>query len=206
MRAPIAVLALTLAAGCNALFGLANAAMLPLAGTEMTATAGEGANLLIAASIVVPQFVVAGLSPWVGHAANRQGRRPMVILCFTAVALRGLLFALLIGQPQMLILVQVLDGVSAAVLGVLLPLMAADLTRGTNRFNLCIGVFGLANGLGATFSTTVAGLIADRVSTPVAFLALAGAAICGAALTWLALPETRRTERGPAAAPAPEIA
>ena len=63
---------------------------------------------------------------------------------------------------QRLVAVQALDGVSAAAMGALLPLLAADLTRGTNRFNLCMGVLGLATGVGATLSTVVAGAIADR--------------------------------------------
>ena len=60
-----------------------------------------------------------------------------------------------------LVAVQALDGIGAAVFGVLLPLLASDLTRGTNRFNLCMGVFGLAVGLGATLGTMAAGALAD---------------------------------------------
>ena len=49
---------------CLVLFQLSNAAMLPLAGTEVTRRVGDGANLVIAACLVVPQAVVAWLSPW----------------------------------------------------------------------------------------------------------------------------------------------
>jgi hypothetical protein len=38
--------------------------------------------------------------------------------------------------------------------------------------NIAIGSFGLAASLGATFSTTLAGWIADRYGLPMAFLAL----------------------------------
>ena len=58
----------------------------------------------------------------------------------------------------------------------MLPLVAADLTWGTERFNLCMGVLGLAVAGGATLSTLIAGLIADQLGEA-AFLALAG---CGA--------------------------
>ena len=54
-----------------------------------------------------------------------------------------------------------LDGVSATVFGLIMPLIAADLTRRTGYLNLAIGSLGLAAGLGATASTTVAGWVAD---------------------------------------------
>ena len=63
-------------AACIMLFHLSNADMLPLAGAAVTMRAGDIANLIIAACIVVPQAVVALASPWVGRTAERIGRRP----------------------------------------------------------------------------------------------------------------------------------
>jgi MFS family permease len=60
---------------CVALFHLSNAAMLPLAGAAVTMRAGQYANLIIAACILVPQAIVALLSPWVGRQASVIGRR-----------------------------------------------------------------------------------------------------------------------------------
>ena len=89
-------------------------------------------------------------------------------------------------------LVQALDGVSAAVFGVLLPLVAADLTLGPRRFNLCMGFLGLWIAGAATLSTALGGLVADRASTSTAFLALAWAGAAGTLLVWAVMPETRR--------------
>ncbi|MFC7476491.1 MFS transporter [Dankookia sp. GCM10030260] len=175
--------------GCCALFALSNAAMLPLAGTEVTARTGSMANLVIAACIVAPQLVVALISPWMGRLAERRGRRLVLLLGLGALPVRGLLLAV-IDHPFGLVLVQALDGIGAAVFGVLLPLLAADLTRGTNRFNTCMGVFGLAAGLGATVSTTAAGFLAAEFGAGVAFTALAGAGLAALALAWGAMPET----------------
>ena len=74
----------------------------------------------------------------------------------------------------------------------MLPLVVADITQGTGRFNLCMGVIGLAIGAGATLSTAFAGVIADRYHTPVAFAALAAVGIVAFLLLWAFLPETRR--------------
>src|ERR1700733_2424851 len=55
------------------LFHLSNAAMLNLAAGEVTAHMGDNVQLVIAACIIVPQFIVAGLSPWVGRQAQNWG-------------------------------------------------------------------------------------------------------------------------------------
>ena len=184
-RRPVLVFALVVA-----LFHLANAAMLPLVAGDITKSIGKQASLVIAACIVLPQLLIAYASPHVGHWADRVGRRPVLAVTFAAVPLRGLLLAY-VDSPAALTAVQLLDGISAAGFGVMLPLMAADLTRGGNRFNLCMGLFGLAAGLGATVSTALAGTLADRYGHGPALIALAAAGIGSVALIVLALPETR---------------
>jgi sugar phosphate permease len=77
------------------------------------------------------------------------------------------------------------------VFGVLLPLLAADLTLGTAHFNLCMGILGLAMYLGAAVSTTMAGGIADDAGMPTAFLVLAVVGVLGFVVVWLTMPETR---------------
>jgi MFS family permease len=175
---------------CVALFHLSNAAMLPLAGAAVTMRAGQYANLIIAACILVPQAIVALLSPWVGRQASVIGRRPLLLLGWASLPLRGLLLAVLPG-PWLLVAGQAVSGISAAVFGVMLPLLAADLTRGTSHFNLCLGSLGLAVSLGAALSTTLGGWIADAVSLQLAFGTLAAVGLLGALTMWWAMPETR---------------
>ena len=177
-------------AACVMLFHLGNAAMLPLVAGEVTKSLGSQASAVIAACIVLPQLLVAVASPYVGRAADRWGRRPVLLLTFLAVPVRGALLAL-VTNPAPLVLVQLLDGISAAGFGVMLPLMAADLTRGTQRFNLCMGLFGLASGLGATVSTLLAGEIADVHGNASALFALAAAGLASVLLVLMGLPETR---------------
>jgi len=181
-------------AGCILLFQLANAAMLPLMGGILTLRSSEWATTLIGACIVVPQLVVAGFAPWIGRVADGWGRRPLLFFCFAALAARGVLFAF-VASPYLVVAVQVLDGVCAAILGVVLPLVVADITRGTGRFTLGLGVVGSAVGIGAALSTTLAGYASDHFGSSIAFFGLASIAGCGLALVWLLLPET-----GPAAA------
>lgn len=175
---------------CAFLFHLSNAAMLPLAAAQVTKTAGDGANLIIAGCIMVPQGVVAVASPWVGRRANSWGRRPILLIGWGALPVRGLLLAFLPG-PLLLVAGQSISGISAAVFGVMLPLVAADLTRDRGHFNLCMGVFGLCVAGGATLSTAMAGWIADTAGHIPAFLSLAAAGALGTVLVGLLMSETR---------------
>src|SRR5208283_4701767 len=124
---------------CAVLFHLSDSAMLPIAAGELTKQQGTHASLIIAACIVVPQAVVTLLSPWVGRTAERLGRRPMLLLGWAALPVRGVLLAVL-PNVYLLVAVQAISGISAAVFGVVLALVADGLTRGLNRFNLCIGI------------------------------------------------------------------
>jgi predicted MFS family arabinose efflux permease len=180
-------------AGCLLLFHLANSAMLPLVGSAVTMRSSQWATLIIAACIVVPQLVVAALSPWVGSQAHVWGRRPLLLIGFAALPIRGLLFAL-VTSPSLLLAVQILDGVTAAVFAVMVPLVVADLTRGTGRFNLGQGILGTAIGIGASFSTTLAGYVTDHYGGPAAFATLGAIALVGFGVVWLLMPETRPAE------------
>ncbi len=178
---------------CCFAFHLSNAAMLPLAAGAAIAALGNRAELVIGACIFGPQIIVALLSPAVGRGAERWGRRPVLAAGLVFLPLRGMALALLPGGYT-LIAIQLMDGVSGAAFGVLLPLVVSDITRGTGRFNLCLGVVGLAIGAAATISTWAAGSLADW-SLPAAFFFLAAAGAV-AVLLALSMPETRPPAAG----------
>jgi MFS family permease len=178
---------------CVFLFHLANAAALPLIANSFTQRSSTTASALIAVAMIVPQFCVAVCSPFVGRSAQSVGRRPLLLAGFIALLVRLTLIAFAT-DPAWIIAIQVLDGISAATLGVLVPLVLADLTRNTGRFNLAQGIVGCAMGIGATISTTMAGFLADRFSTFTAFIGLGVAAGIGLLVIWLAMPETREEE------------
>ena len=185
------------------LFHAANAAMLPLVGTEMAMRSdrllmpilgieismGQWASALVAVCIVVPQLVVALIAPVVGRLAGVWGRRPVLLVGFAALPARATILAFN-SDPLVIVAAQMLDGVCAAVLGVLVPLSLADISRGSGRFNLAQGIAASASGIGAAVSTSVAGVLATGFGSGTAFLGLAGTA-AGAFVTLLvAMPET----------------
>jgi MFS family permease len=163
---------------------------LPIASVALTKRAGDTANLLIAACVVLPQAIVALVSPSVGNLAQSRGRRAALILGFSMLPLRGLLFAVL-SHPGLTVLVQSLDGIAAASFGIIVPLVCADLTSRSGHFNLALGCVGFAIGIGGTLSTTAAGFFADRFGDQVAFLVLALVGALATVLVVFAMPETR---------------
>jgi MFS family permease len=184
--------ALLIFAASILLLQLANGAMLPLMAGVVTTRSSQWAPVLIAACIIVPQAIVALTSPSVGRKAQKWGRRPLLLVGFAALAVRGVMFAT-VHDPYLLVAVQVFDGITAAVIGVMVPLIVADIAFGSGHFNLAQGFVGTATGLGASLSTVLAGYVSDKFGSAVAFAGLAGVAAAGLALVWLAMPETRRS-------------
>jgi len=180
-------------AGCILLLQLSNAAMLPLMAGIVTTRSSQWAPVLIAVCIVVPQAIVALMSPSVGRKAQAWGRRPLLLIGFAALALRGALFAT-VNDPYLLVAVQLLDGITASVFSVLVPLTVADIAFGSGHFNLAQGIVGTATGIGASLSTVLAGFASDTFGSNVAFLGLAAVAALGLGVISLLMPETRRSD------------
>jgi len=180
-------------AGSILLLQLANAAMLPIMAGVVTTRSSQWAPVLIAACIIVPQAIVALMSPEVGRKAQQWGRRPILLIGFGALVIRGILFAT-VSDPYLIVAVQVFDGITAAVFAVMVPLIVADVAFGSGHFNLALGIVGTATGIGASLSTVLAGYVTDKLGGSVAFLGLAGVAATGLLLILFFMPETRRTE------------
>jgi MFS family permease len=176
-------------AGCLFLFQFANASMLPLVGEELAYRNGTSASLLVSALVIVPQIVVALTAPWSGREAQNWGRRPLLLLGFSALAVRALLFAVT-SDPWLLLFIQLLDGISGSTLGVLTALIVADLTKGTGRFNLAQGFVGTLSGIGAALSTTFFSLVAGNLGEAIGFISIACAALILVLIVWFWMPET----------------
>lgn len=174
--------ALVTAAITFGLFHLGNAAMLPLFGQAMVATAGADPSGLTAATVVVAQgtmIPMALVAAWLGQ---RSGYRLVLLLALAALPIRGVIAAAAAhyGAAWALIPVQMLDGVGAGLLGVATPGLVARILAGSGRFNLGLGFAMTAQGIGASLSTLLGGVVAQRLGYPAAFLALGGVAVLAA--------------------------
>lgn len=174
-----------------ALFHLANAAMLPSTGQLLTRIVGPAqATSLIAMCIVAAQLVMVPVAIVVGRNVDRWGRKPLFLIAFGVLALRGGLYTLS-DAPAWLLAIQCLDGVGAGIFGALLPVVIADITRGSGRFNVALGAVSTVQGLGGAFSASLAGFVIVSGGYSVSFLMLAAIAGLGFVGYALLMPETR---------------
>jgi MFS family permease len=175
---------------CLFLFQLANASLLPLLGETLVHAEGRQSSLILSALLVVPQLVVALAAPWAGEAANRWGRRPLLLLGLGVVPIRSLSFAATT-SPALLVAAQALDGITGATLGVLTSLVIADVTQGTGRFNLAQGFVGTLSGIGASLSTLLSGVTVTAFGPAAGFLGVTAVAVAAVAILWTLMPETK---------------
>lgn len=178
---------------CAFLFHLANAAMLTLVAQQISRQTGDRAPLYMSASLVITQLMTIGIGLAVGRFARKLPRKPIFMIAFVVLPVRGLLY-LTTTAPLALVSLQILDGIGAGVFGVMLILTIGDLTRGSGRFNLGQGIAMTAVGTGAAFSNLLAGAVAKHAGYAAGFLTLGGIAALALLLFATAMTETRRRD------------
>jgi MFS family permease len=171
------------------LFHLANAAMLPQLGEMLSKDSPKKAAPFMSACIIVTQLVISISAAWIGKRAATHGRKPLLLVGFGVLPIRGVLYTLT-HVTSLLIAIQVLDGVANAIFVVVSILVIKDRTQGTGRFNIAAGALATMLGIGAAASATVGGLLIQHAGYRASFLGLAAVALFAFALLWFAVPET----------------
>jgi len=174
------------------MFHFANAAMLPLLGELLAKGRGRSSMLFMSACVVTTQLVVTLLASWTGRRAGTWGRKPLLMIAFGVLPIRAVLYTLTT-NTGLLVAIQVMDGIAAAIFGVVSVLVIADLTRGTGRFNITLGAITTAVGIGAALSQVIAGSIVHHAGFRAGFLFLAGVALAAFVILWVFMPETRES-------------
>jgi MFS family permease len=171
------------------LFHLANAAMLPQLGEMLSKDKPRAAAPLMSACVIVTQLVITVTAAWIGKRAALKGRKPLLLVGFGVLPLRGLLYTLT-HSPELLIAIQILDGVANAIFVVVSILVIKDRTQGTGRFNIAAGALATMVGIGAATSNSIGGLLIVHWGYRASFLGLAGIALLAFTLLSFAVPET----------------
>ena len=172
------------------LFHFANAAMLPLAGQLLSTGKTTGASLYMSACIIAAQLVMIPVAALAGTFADRWGRKPVFLIGFAVLPIRGCLYTLS-DDPVYIVMVQLLDGIGAGIFGVLWVTVVADLTKGTGRYNMTLGAIATAQSIGSALSNLAAGYVVQAWGYQAGFLCLAGVAAMALALFYYAMPETK---------------
>ena len=172
------------------LFHFGNAAMLPLAGELISKSHEAFAAIAMSACIIAAQLVMVPVAALSGKFGDRWGRKPVFLIGFAVLCLRGLLYTVS-SHPFYVVAVQLLDGIGAGIFGVLYVIVVADLTQGTGRYNLALGVIATAQGIGASLSNLVSGYIVNAWGFNAGFLFLAAIAALAFLVYYVLVPETK---------------
>jgi MFS family permease len=168
--------------------------MLALASQKLALAYPGREAAVTSAAIVIAQIVTIPMALLVAR-ANIIGRKPLLLVALFALPLRGLLYAVW-DAPAWMLTVQILDGVAGGLLDALVPLILADIMRGTGRYNVSRGFLGTVQGIGGSLSQVAAGTLVFKLGYDAAFLTLAGVAAAALALALAAMPETRPPNPG----------
>lgn len=171
-------------------FHLSNAYMLPLLSQRAHTLGVDSSGAYAAATILIAQCTMIGISLLCMRLLQTKGiphfssiyAYLMGIALFELIV-RGGVAAHFEGIAGMVI-VQILDGVGAGIVGVILPLLVAMLMRGSGHINAafaCVMTFG---GIGGALSGSLGGFVAQYFGYFYAYLVLAFVAACGL-LIWV---------------------
>ena len=171
------------------LFNLANGYMLALISQRLVVAGHDGTSWL-AAYVVIAQGVMIPVALWAGHLADRRGRRRLLTIACLVLPLRAVLSAFTT-DPWVLILAEIMDGISSGLIGVAIPVVVADLTWGTGRTQTALGALNTIQGVGGALSGFFGGTMVSWLGWQGAFFALAVPAAAAAVLV-LGIQESHR--------------
>ncbi|EOW0925299.1 TPA: MFS transporter [Campylobacter upsaliensis] len=171
-------------------FHLSNAYMLPLLSQRAHTLGIDSSGAYAAATILIAQCTMIGISLLCMRLLQTKGNPHFssIYVYLMGIALFGLIVrggvAAHFDEILAMIIVQILDGVGAGIVGVILPLLVAMLMRGSGHINAafaCVMTFG---GVGAALSGSLGGYIAQYFGYFYAYLTLAFVAAFGL-LIWV---------------------
>lgn len=158
------------------LFHLANAPILPA--TALYVKKLGGSDNLMTATVLTAQLVMVPVALLAGRSCDRWGRKPVMAIAFWALPLRILSYSF-VSSPAAVVWLQGLDGVGAGIYGVAVVALAADLTRGTGRFNTLTGLFATALATGGVIGPLITGVLIQQLGFRTMLYSLRRIGHCG---------------------------
>mmetsp|Transcript_26676 Transcript_26676/g.37594 ORF Transcript_26676/g.37594 Transcript_26676/m.37594 type:complete len:524 (-) Transcript_26676:135-1706(-) len=182
------------------LFHTANGTVLPLCMQSLAIGSGRSGILMSGLCIIIAQTFMVMSAKVCGTYSKIYGRKTLFLIGLFSVPIRCLILTFLIGLRdesggsaflQTLILsTQVLDGVGAGVFGTMYILVTSDISGGTGRFSLTLGLTTAAMSIGGTVSGYLGQALAQDLGYKQAFFILAFLSLVPAVLYLTCMPET----------------
>lgn len=183
------------------LFHMANATVLPLVIQTLAIGGGRTGILFSGLCIIVAQVVMVVSAKICGKYSQFYGRKPLFIIGLFTLPVRCLLLYIMLHffghlvrtslLIQFIILsTQILDGVGAGVFGTMYILVSSDVSAGTGRFSLILGMTTAAVSIGSTVSGYVGEALAQDLGYTQTYLILMCMSMIPAFLYLFCMPET----------------
>jgi hypothetical protein len=166
-------------------FHLANSSVLPLVMQSLALRDPQAGILLSGLCILIAQGFMAFFAKLCGDYSPIWGRKGLMIVGLFSLSLRCFLLTVLLTAEDsvetergahvikaLILSTQFLDSVGAGIVGTLQIIVTNDISGGTGRFSLLLGVTTSAMCLGATVSGYLGQALAQDYGYPVAFMAL----------------------------------
>jgi len=187
-RTPLAVLmdpTLMMFAAVIFFFHMANSSVLPLVMQSLALEDAQSGILLSGLCILIAQAFMSYFAKVCGDYTPIWGRKNLLLVGLAALTVRCFLLTALVSADEayaeeggskmlktMILSTQLLDAIGAGILGCLHILVTNDISGGTGRFSLMLGVTTGAMCLGGTVSGYIGQAIAHDYGYPMAFLIL----------------------------------
>lgn len=183
------------------LFHTANGTVLPLVMQTLAIGNGRSGILMSGLCIIVAQIFMVMSAKICGNYSAVYGRKVLFLIGFFSVPIRCLLlYGMLIlwdGAIQGNLLVQIiilstqiLDGIGAGTFGTMYILVTSDISGGTGRFSLMLGMTTAAMSIGGTVSGYLGEALAEDMGYKETFFILAIMSAVPALLYMFFMPET----------------
>lgn len=186
------------------LFHTSNGTVLPLVMQTLALGSGREGILLSGLCIIVAQICMVISAKVCGTYSGKYGRKGIFLIGLASVPLRCLILTFLLhirGDVRdgatannflnMVILsTQILDGVGAGVFGTMYILVTSDISAGTGRFSMTLGLTTAAMSIGGTVSGYVGQALAQDRGYQQAFLILMVMSTIPALAYYFFMPET----------------
>jgi MFS family permease len=175
------------------LFTFANSAQLPLVGQKIANVVPNRAATYMASSIVVAQLVMIGVTYLLSLIIDKIGRKVLFVCVYAVLFLRAGLY-LLTANPNLLLAIQVLDGLASGIFSIVSVVVISDLAKNTGRFNFMQGMMIFCISIGSAFSNLVSGYVAKLFGLDVGIALLGVVAFIGLIFYITIMPETKGRE------------
>lgn len=182
-------------------FHFANAAMLPLLSQKLFIDNHDLGFEFAALAVIIAQISMVGSAIIAGSLVLHYGTKPIFLTAISFIPIRGVIIVWLLKffpNNILLLFTQVLDGMAGGAIGVLTVLIAENLSRGSGRFALLIGLARTGDAVGGSFSNLFGEMIAEHAGYTSAFMFLSCAALIPLLTYGLLMPSAKYYSDGTA--------